>query len=137
MYTLDTLKKRSDFLRLNKQGKKFVGKNMVVLSLKRPFTGEVVTDGVVTGEVATGEAEASSRAVIRVGYTVTKKLGNAVVRNRIKRRLREVSRMTLPLSGVPGFDYVIIGRKYALHAEFTAVLREMQTAMRYLSKTSS
>ena len=50
---------------------------------------------------------------VRVGFTCSKKVGNAVARNRAKRRLREVARLGLPGAGVDGFDYVLIGRKSA------------------------
>lgn len=47
---------------------------------------------------------------IRVGFTCSKKVGNAVARNRAKRRLREIARAVLPQMGKPGWDYVLIGR---------------------------
>lgn len=50
---------------------------------------------------------------IRVGFTCSKKVGNAVARNRAKRRLREVARKLLPKIGQPGWDYVLIGRATA------------------------
>lgn len=56
-------------------------------------------------ERAPGEAEG-----IRVGFTCTKKVGNAVARNRARRRLREIARRVLPAHGRPGWDYVLIGR---------------------------
>lgn len=48
---------------------------------------------------------------IRVGFTCSKKVGNAVARNRAKRRLREIARTILPKHGKNGFDYVLIGRR--------------------------
>src|SRR5439155_26156101 len=48
--------------------------------------------------------------VMRVGFTVTKKIGGAVVRNRMKRRFRELAREIVPLKGFPGSDHVVIGR---------------------------
>ena len=59
----------------------------------------------------------------RVGFTVTKKVGGAVVRNRMKRRLRALAREILPARGFPGSDHVLIGRTSGIERNF-ALLRE-------------
>lgn len=70
---------------------------------------------------------------IRVGFTCSKKLGNAVARNRAKRRLREIARFTLPSGGRPGWDYVLVGRPNATaDRNFAAMLAEMDRALRQI-----
>ena len=54
-----------------------------------------------------GEADPETA---RVGFTCSRKVGNAVTRNRAKRRLRAVARAVLPAAGRPGWDYVLVGR---------------------------
>lgn len=62
------------------------------------------------GFVLQGRARHDGDPQIRVGYTCSKKVGNAVARNRAKRRLREIARQILPTEGRPGWDYVLVGR---------------------------
>ena len=66
---------------------------------------------------------------IRVGYTVTKKIGNAVVRNRMKRRFRALARDVLPDSGVPGADHVLIGRSGGVERDFSRLRAELLKAL--------
>lgn len=69
-------------------------------------------------------------ADIRVGYTCSKKIGNAVLRNRAKRRLREVARAILPAGGRPGWDYVLVGRPGAtVERTFSDLLVDMTNAL--------
>ena len=67
---------------------------------------------------------------IRVGFTCSKKVGNAVERNRAKRRLREIARLSLPEHGRAGFDYVLIGRKNSTATRDFATLRaDLESAL--------
>ena len=70
---------------------------------------------------------------VRVGYTVTKKVGNAVVRNRMKRRMRELARAALPDAGRPGHDYVLIGREGGIERNFGALGSELVKALARVS----
>ena len=81
----EVLKTRADFLR-TARGRKAVMPGLVLQARRRDGEG------------------------IRVGFTCSKKVGNAVKRNRAKRRLREAARAAIPTHGHPGWDYVLIGR---------------------------
>ena len=66
---------------------------------------------------------------MRVGFTVTKKIGNAVVRNRCKRRLRALARDTLPAAGLAGADHVLIGRDETPTRDFATMRTEIAAAL--------
>lgn len=66
---------------------------------------------------------------MRVGFTVTKKIGNAVVRNRMKRRLRALARELLPEGGIGGADHVLIGRQGGIERPFSTLRDELARAL--------
>ncbi len=66
---------------------------------------------------------------VRIGYTVTKKIGNAVVRNRMKRRLRALARALLPANGVRGADHVLIGRQGGIERDYALLETELGKAL--------
>ena len=66
---------------------------------------------------------------MRVGFTVTKKIGGAVVRNRMKRRLRALAREIVPAKGFAGSDHVMIGRAKGVERDFSSLRSELTQAL--------
>lgn len=107
---LGVLKKRADFLRAA-QARRHATPGFV-LQARRRGADEPLTPA------------------IRVGFTCSKKVGNAVARNRAKRRLREIARLELPAAGRPGWDYVLIGRAGTTATrEFRAMRDDLRNAL--------
>ena len=67
---------------------------------------------------------------IRVGFTVTKKIGGAVVRNRMKRRFRALARELMPIEGVAGADHVMIGRASGIERDYQLLRSDLSGALR-------
>lgn len=65
----------------------------------------------------------------RYGITVTKRIGNAVVRNRMKRRFRELLRAALPADGLVDHDHVLIGREGGVERDFASLAQELSVAL--------
>jgi ribonuclease P protein component len=82
-------------------------------------------------QVAPVPAEVAA-STIRVGFTVSRKVGNAVVRNRVRRRLREVARLIIAAQARPDLDYVLVGRQAAIGRDFAALQRELREALKRL-----
>lgn len=107
---LETLRKRSDFLAAARARRQGTASMMVQARDRRD------------GDPA-----------IRVGFTCSKKVGNAVARNRAKRRLREAARLVLSEHGRPGWDYVLIGRRDVTAARpFQDLLDDLRYALKKL-----
>jgi ribonuclease P protein component len=71
---------------------------------------------------------------VRLGITVTKKIGGAVIRNRMKRRFRALARDILPSQGVAGADHVLIGRQGGLERDFALLRSELESALAKLRR---
>jgi len=74
---------------------------------------------------------------MRLGITVTKKIGGAVVRNRMKRRFRALARELLPQAGVRGADHVLIGRSGGVERDYATLRAELGKALRKIANTAS
>jgi ribonuclease P protein component len=105
------LKKRADFLRVAASRRRCATQGVVLQVAPRP-------DG--TGAAA------------RVGYTASRKVGNAVVRNRSRRRLRAAVAALLPRHADPALDYVLIARDATTRRAWLALLGDLEAAMRRL-----
>jgi ribonuclease P protein component len=68
--------------------------------------------------------------LVRVGFTASRKVGNAVARNRAKRRLRNAAASILPDKGKPGTDYVLIARASTVDRPYGALIADLETALR-------
>jgi ribonuclease P protein component len=100
------LKRRAEFLRVASKGRKAPMPGVVLQALKR-----------------------DDDAPARIGFTVTKKVGNAVIRNRTRRRLKEATRLLLAEREVTGVDLVLIGRDGTRKRDFAALQRDIVRAM--------
>lgn len=116
---LERLRKRRDFLCAASSGNKWVAPGLI-LQVRPNDRG----DGSADGAMQTGS--------IRVGFTVSRKVGGAVARNRARRRLRAVAELVLPKQARPGRDYVLIGRSATLTRPFPALVRDLETGLRRL-----
>ena len=110
MTAIGRLKTRAEFLHV-RGGARFTAPSLVLQARRRD----------------SGEAE--DRHLARFGFTATKSLGGAVVRNRARRRLKEAVRLTGPTLAVEGYDYVLIAREGTVQRRFTELIRDLERAL--------
>ena len=108
------LKRRREFLRVAGTRRKYVAPGLI-LQVRRHDDG-------FPGDMPP----------FRVGFTVSRKVGNAVQRNRARRRLSAAVERVMPVHAKEGFDFVVIGRKRTLRRPFTALLADLETALKRL-----
>ncbi len=107
------LKKRKDFVRVAKQGEKMVS-STVILQAAQTLSAE--------------------ESPARLGYTSTKKIGKAHIRNKTRRRLRAAAREVFPLHALPNTDYVLIGRYNTADCLFAKLKKDMAWSLRKINK---
>jgi len=111
---MERLKRRTDFRAIAQAGVRAPAKAFVLQALRR-------------------DAAAPDSAPVRIGFTVSRQVGNAVERNRVRRRLREAVRLKPEAAFAPGYDYVLIGRRSALTCPFGDIARELDGALRRIA----
>ncbi|MBK1696726.1 ribonuclease P protein component [Rhodovibrio salinarum] len=126
------LTKRPEFLRVAAGRRKWVTPGMVVQARARHEAPPA--SAVAALNASEGAAETDSAGPPRVGITVSRKVGNAVQRNRARRRLRAAAREALPEVGAPGVDYVLIGRAGTLSRAYPDLLADLQQAVDKLNR---
>lgn len=109
------LTRRAEFLRAARQGRK------------------CATPGLVLQAVATPHVCRADGAA-RLGFTASRKVGGAVVRNRVKRRLRAAAREIVAGRAEAGYDYVLIGRPQTATRPYAALLQDLETALKRLGR---
>jgi ribonuclease P protein component len=111
---VDHLKKRADFLRAAR-------------GIRR-------VEGAITLETCPTPEAKALLGRLRIGFTASKKIGNAVIRNRAKRRLRAAAHALLPLLGRQGHDYVLVARGSCVARPFPALLSDISSALKAAHK---
>lgn len=113
---LRRLKKRADFLRIAASGRKAVSPGLVL-------------------QAAPGRNDGQEDPEIGLGFTVSRKVGNAVARNRARRRLHALATAVMPEKGHAGMDYVIIGRAAAVKRPFGKLRTDLLDALERLERS--
>ncbi|MBC7905164.1 MAG: ribonuclease P protein component [Rhodospirillaceae bacterium] len=145
---LARLKKRPDFLRVAGLRRKWATPGLILQAAPVPDQGsgdanmtagapsvgfQRLEGGAAAGQRLEGGAAAGQRLdgnSVRIGFTCSKKVGNAVARNRAKRRLKAAVDEVFPGSARPGLDYVVIGRQETVARPYSLLLQDLRTALK-------
>jgi ribonuclease P protein component len=126
---LHTLRVRREFLAVAK-GDKQVRRGLVLQARQRDVNAKTDLD-------AASDPTSDADTAIRFGLTATKKIGNAVIRNRTRRRLRVLAHEILSAHGQPGYDYVLIGRAATKHRTWDGLRTDLRSALKKLHMTGN
>ncbi len=119
------IKKSSDFQEISKKGQKFYSKTVLLISLP---TSQIYFQNLVKNKNAIN--------FCRVGFTVSKSVGNAVLRNRSKRRLREAFRKLSEIAQ-NHHDYVLIARREIVEADFEKILNDLKFCLKRIHQAKN
>jgi len=114
MAGLARLKRRPEFLAVAASRRRWVAPGLILQAARRPEDSDLPP-------------------APRIGFTASRKVGIAVVRNRARRRLKAAAEQVVPRHGAPGFDYVAIARTETVARSFAELVADMTTAMERLN----
>jgi len=114
MAGLARLKRRPEFLAVAASRRRWVAPGLILQAARRPEDSDLPL-------------------APRIGFTASRKVGIAVVRNRARRRLKAAAEQVMPRHGAPGFDYVAIARTETVTRPFADLVADMATAMERLN----
>lgn len=128
------IKRRGDFLRVAAERRKWVTPGLILQAASTPSSvreGSILplSDTPASESDGSGLPDGTTQASARVGFTVSKKVGNSVARNRARRRLRAAVDALMPDLAVDGTDYVLIGRPATIDRPWDALLKDLRTAL--------
>tara|TARA_B100000029_G_scaffold499692_1_gene570432 strand:- start:4747 stop:5091 length:345 start_codon:yes stop_codon:yes gene_type:complete len=104
---LKTIKKRVDFIKISKKGKKIFTKGFILQKYKRNIEDKIENN------------------ITRIGFTITKKIGNSVLRNKIKRRFRAITKEILNNYLKKNYDYIIIANKKSTTMDYKELKNDL------------
>ncbi len=110
MAAVARLKRRPEFLAVAASRRRWVAPGLILQAARRPEDSRLPP-------------------APRIGFTASRKVGIAVARNRVRRRLKAAVEAVLPQRGQPGFDYVVVARTETLTRPFAALIADLETAL--------
>lgn len=119
-----SIKKSAEFKKISQKNQRFYSKSLILLSVPTP---EIYFQDSTKGK--------NAQDFCRVGYTVSKTVGNAVIRNKAKRRLREAFKKLVPSYAKNRYDYILIARKEIAGFDYDKIFADLKFCFKNIHQT--